>query len=128
MTTAYIYELDDFTVYRYKTLKDLMYIGHVGRKVVGFGTDGVRYKYTSNEFINAIKSDGIWAFNRDNKEIHIWFDKRKVKFKDVLVTIGHEIAHGTKPIYKDERRDEIKAGKYEEVVKLSYEITETLFN
>ena len=128
MTTAYVYEVGDFTIYRYKTLKDLMHIGYIDEKVVGFGTDGVRYEYTADEFIDAVKSDGIWAFNRDQKEIHIWFDGRKAKFRDIITTIGHEVAHGIKPVYRDERQDEIKAGKYEEVVKLSYGITSKLFD
>ena len=71
--------------------------------------------------------EGYWGFVKGEKSVHLWIDKGKKSFKDVLIyLVAHEIGHTIKPFYKRASDEEIKATRYEEFVELAYRVTEKI--
>jgi len=117
--------------YVYQDLSDLLrsyFRGLNSDDVKGY--DGKReevYKYTAENLFALLVEEGYWGFVKGEKSVHLWIDKGKKSFKDVLIyLVAHEIGHTIKPFYKRASDEEIKATRYEEFVELAYRVTEKI--
>lgn len=91
-----------------------------------YNEKGKKETMPMSSFTKTIAKRGYWGFVLNKKELHIWYNN-KCTFKDLLVAIGHELGHLERPFTKPGGRlEEIKASKYERIVKLAYKITTDL--
>ena len=94
--------------------------------VEGYRQDGTKYYYSRKDLRKAVIEDGNWAYVRDKKSVHFWADK-DTEFKRVLSLIAHEVAHiEIRPFYVDQSKEEIKAGRYETLTELAYDVAERI--
>ena len=96
-------------------------------KFTGYEVDGTRYRMSGKKFLATIKKHRTcWGFCRKKTEIHVWVSKR-AKLVDVVALIAHERGHTLRPYYPH-RKEEMKAGRYEDMASFALTVAVDLIN
>jgi len=126
--------MGDITFYIYHDLMDLLksyFRGlHDKKTISGFDAKNMeKYNIITDNLFAILKEEGYWGFVKGEKSVHLWVDKEKRSFKDVLIyLVSHEIGHTIKPFYKRVGDEEMKATRHEEFVELAYKVTEKIMS
>lgn len=110
---------------RYKTPEEVIcaLCGGVGiDDIASFGgidVDGSEYELPISEVLQNVKETGCYGFTDAKQTIHVWISGN-VKMANLINLIAHERGHIQRPHFRDEIKEEVKAGKYGECAEFAY--------
>lgn len=95
---------------------------------VGFvDVDGKEEIFNAKEYLKTKRKEHCDGFtDYKTKTIHIWFDKDKVEERTLMEMLSHEKGHLTKPIHRDDLKEELKAETISQDAMFAYDLMVTL--
>lgn len=94
----------------------------------GFDQSGHEYRLHFDEYLAALKEMKCFGFCENNTNaIHVWIDEN-CPIEMIIKMMAHEYGHIMKPHYWSQRKEEMKAGRYEKAAQFAFNIAEDLIN
>ena len=122
---------DRITIKRYSTPEEVLsaLFGGVGfDEIASFGgvdVDGTEYELPISDALKNIKETGCYGFTDSKKIIHVWVDQN-VAMANLINLIAHERGHIQRPHFRDEMKEEMKAGGYGDCAEFAYCVAKDL--
>lgn len=91
----------------------------------GFDQNGKEYELSAQEIFDNVKTCGCWGFVNDKRDIHFWF-RPDVDKRELVRFFAHEKGHTMKPYHRDDMKEEMKAGRYEDAAIFGYDVATQL--
>lgn len=109
---------DETAIVGYKTCRECFeaFLGcpvSKAKPIAGYYQCGTPYKFSALKFLRMARRKGCWGWT-DKGKIHFWIGKR-ASLLDAVRFFAHERGHQMRPFHKSKRKEEMKAGTYEEV-------------
>ena len=122
---------EGFEVVLYPTLRSCMEAYHccpleeLDGYWEGYDQDGEKWKLSLEEAFKNSLAKGTWGWCEHKDRVHIWF-RKNVPLDKLAATVAHELGHRARPWHRDLKKEEMKAGQYEDSVSLAVRIAQDL--